>query len=264
LSPDSSPSRWKLLFLGTLALGSLIVAFFWKPIPQPPAYHQLADARPFLGIPNFLNVVSNLPFLVAGLCGLYNVLRRRNEEFLAAWVRGPWIVLTSSLFLTGLGSSYYHWNPTDATLFWDRLPMAVGFASVLGIMIIERIDLGLGRWLWAPLVLAAVGSLLYWRLGGDLRFYVLLQGWALALVPLILILFPGKYTRGHAWFVVLACYGLAKFFELGDYMTWRLGGVVSGHTLKHLCAGLAAGFIARHVRTRVRLDSVAGTAPPAA
>jgi hypothetical protein len=134
-----------------LALGSLVGAFFLKPIPQDPAYHRLADARPFLGLPNFLNVVSNAPFLVAGFCGLCNVLRRRNEEFLEPWVRGPWIVLTAALLLTGFGSSYYHWNPTDSTLFWDRLPMAVGFASVLGIMIIERIDLGLGRRLWAPL-----------------------------------------------------------------------------------------------------------------
>jgi len=261
--PASSP-RWKLAFLGTLALGSLIGMLFVRPIPQDPGYHELADARPFRGIPNFLNVVSNLPFLAAGLYGLCHAFRRRDDAFLAPWVRGPWIVLTASLFLTGFGSSYYHWAPTDATLFWDRLPMATGFASVLGIMIIERIDLSLGRRLWAPLVLAAAGSLIFWRMGGDLRFYGLLQGWALVLVPLILILFPGNYTGGHAWFVALACYGLAKFFELGDAPTFRLGNVVSGHTLKHLCAGAAAFFISRHLATRARTNSSDVARPPAA
>jgi hypothetical protein len=266
VGPDGlpSPACWKLALLGTLALGSLFGALFYPSVPQDPAYHRFADARTLLGIPNCLNVLSNLPLLAAGLCGLRHALRLREEAYLAPWARGPWIVLTASLLLSGLGSSYYHWAPTDATLFWDRLPMAMGFSSLLGILLIERVDLPLGRRLWAPLVLAALGSLIFWRLGGDLRFYGLLQGWALVFTPLILILFPGRYTRGQAWFAVLAFYGLAKAFELADAPVYRIGSFVSGHSLKHLSAGVAAFLIARHLGTRARTNSSDAAHPGAA
>jgi hypothetical protein len=62
--------------------------------------------------------------------------------------------------------------------------------------------------------------------------------------------------------VVLGLYGLAKFFELGDAPTYRLGGVVSGHTLKHLCAGAAAFAISRHLHTRTKSSD--GALPAAA
>jgi hypothetical protein len=138
--------------------------------------------------------------------------------------------------------------------------MAIGFGAVLGIVVIERVDLAIGRVLWWQLVLAAVGSLIYWRAGGDLRFYGLLQGWALVLVPLMLILFPGRYADARNWFVVLGLYGLAKVFEVGDRQIYRFGEVVSGHTLKHLCAGIAAFLLARHLAIRARTNSSDGTA----
>lgn len=254
LSPAPRPARWKLVFLGLLAAGSLCGASFLNPIPQDPSYHRFADARTMFGIPHFLNVVSNLPFLVAGAFGLCNVLSKPASGFLAPVARWPWIALTGSVVLTGLGSPYYHWAPADATLFWDRLPMALGFGAVLGIIVLERVDVGLGRLLWVPLLLAGGGSLLFWRLGGDLRFYGLLQGWAIVLVPLMLLLFPPRYTGTHHWFLVLGMYGIAKIFELGDAPVYRLGGFVSGHTFKHLFAGLASWFIYRHLRDRVELN----------
>ncbi|HVE40114.1 MAG TPA: alkaline phytoceramidase [Planctomycetota bacterium] len=264
MSPLPRSSRWKLGFLGILTLGTLIGAFFVKPVYQDPAYHQLADSRGWLGIPNALNVLSNLPFVGAGLYGLCQVFRKRDEDFLEPWLRGPWVVLTGALFLTGFGSAYYHWAPTDATLFWDRLPMAIGFSAVLGILVAERADLALGRRLWAPLVLAAVGSLVFWRAGGDLRFYGLLQGWAIAFMPIILLLFPARYTAGWAWGLVLLFYGLAKVFELTDAALFNLGHIVSGHTLKHLGAGVAAFFISRHLAVRARMNSSDGTPARAA
>jgi len=241
--------RWKFILVGVLALGSFVGAFFVRPVPQDPAYHRFADARTMFGIPNFLNVASNLPFLVAGVLGVGHALSR-STTFLAPWVRWPWLALTGSVVLTGLGSPYYHWNPTDATLFWDRLPMAIGFGAVLGIIVIERMDVRLGKALWAPLVLAGGGSLLFWRLGGDLRFYGLFQGWAIVLVPLMLLLFPARTSGTHHWFLILGLYGIAKVFELGDVQTYRLGEFVSGHTLKHLFAGGASWFIYWHLRTR--------------
>ena len=77
-------------------------------------------------------------------------------------MRWPWLALTVGIFLTGFGSSYYHWNPSDDTLFWDRLPMAIGFGAMLGIIPAERIDVRTwGERLWLPLLIAGPGSLLY-------------------------------------------------------------------------------------------------------
>jgi hypothetical protein len=250
---SASPPRWKFILIGVLALGSFGGALFLRPIPQNPDYHRFADSRTMFGIPNFLNVASNLPFLVAGVLGVAQVFKP-STPFPAPWVRWPWLALTGSVVLTGLGSPYYHWNPTDGTLFWDRLPMAIGFGAVLGIIVLERMDLRLGRALWAPLVLAGGGSLLFWRLGGDLRFYGLFQGWAIVLVPLILLLFPSRTAGTHHWFLILGLYGIAKVFELGDAATYRMGGFVSGHTLKHLFAGAASWFITWHLRTRSELN----------
>src|SRR5262245_37826404 len=143
------PPRWKTTLVAVLALGSLAGAFFLKPYPQDPDYHRFADQRTFLSIPHFLNVVSNLPFLVSGLFGIWAVMSKPASEYLAGWLRVPWLALTVGIFLTGFGSSYYHWNPSDDTLFWDRLPMAIGFGAMLGIIAAERIDVGTwGERLW--------------------------------------------------------------------------------------------------------------------
>jgi hypothetical protein len=205
----------------------------------------------------------NSPSLVAGLAGLCNALRKQDAGFPAPCARWPWVALAASIFLTGFGSSCYHGAPSGATLFWDRLPMAISFASVLGILLVERVDLVWGKRLWAPILIAGVASLLYWRRTGDLRFYGLLQGWAIALVPMMLLLFPGGYSGTRDWFLSLSCYVLAKLLDLGDAAVFRLGGLVSGHTLKHLSAGLATGFLVRHLHLRT-LKSSDGTPAGAA
>jgi hypothetical protein len=55
--------------LGLMA-ASLAILPLLPPIPQDPSYHQFADQRTLLGIPNFWNVVSNLPFVLVGAIGL--------------------------------------------------------------------------------------------------------------------------------------------------------------------------------------------------
>ena len=58
-----------VLFVGLMAasLGGLLLL---SPIPQDQSYHQFADQRTMFGIPNFWNVVSNIPFLAVGAAGL--------------------------------------------------------------------------------------------------------------------------------------------------------------------------------------------------
>ena len=102
-----------------LMVVSLLALLPLPPLLQDPSYHQFADQRELFGIPNFWNVISNLPFIVVGAVGLFRF--RRNAITL---------ILFTGLFLTGFGSSYYHLNPNDSTLFWDRLPMTLCFAAI--------------------------------------------------------------------------------------------------------------------------------------
>jgi hypothetical protein len=60
---------------------------------------------------------------------------------------------SSGIFLTGFGSSYYHWSPNDGTLFWDRLPMALVASTVE-----ERVNTKAGAVLLWPLFAIGVFS----------------------------------------------------------------------------------------------------------
>src|SRR5215471_1537110 len=67
----------------------------------PPSYSNFADQRQFLGIPNFMDVVSNLPFLIVGIWGLA-VLARPRTQFEFAVERWPYIVFSLAMLLTFL------------------------------------------------------------------------------------------------------------------------------------------------------------------
>ena len=54
-----------MIALAVVAAG---VMAFVPPIPQAASYHEFADARAWLGIPRAANVLSNVAFLLAGLC----------------------------------------------------------------------------------------------------------------------------------------------------------------------------------------------------
>lgn len=239
--------------LWLVATGSLAAVLTVPPIAQDPGYHHFADQRPLLGLAHGFDVLSNLPFLVVGLWGLYNIFYANRENFETSAERRPWALLQAAVALTAFGSGYYHFNPTHASLFWDRLPMAIGFSAFLGITVAERIDRTWGGRLVLPLVGAGIASLVYGH-PNDLRFYGLLQGWAIVLTGLMLALFPSRYDRTRDVILALFFYAGAKVLELGDVPIFQAsGGRVSGHTLKHLAAAAGAACLAWHVgRRRVR------------
>src|SRR5271169_1538965 len=143
--------------LSGLMAASLAGLLLLPPIPQDPSYHQFADQRTLFGIPNFWNVVSNLPFLAIGAAGL----QRRFRDDPAT------VVFFLGVFLTGIGSSYYHWNPNNNTLFWDRLPMTLAFAAILSLVVKERVNARAGAILLWPALAVGLFSLLLWRWTGD-------------------------------------------------------------------------------------------------
>lgn len=256
----------RLWILAGFTLFSIVLAAFLPRIPQNPAYHDFADQRSFLGIPNFLNVVSNAPFLLVGVLGLmflsWSPTAGEVVPFLHPQERWPYAVFFLGVALTSVGSSYYHLAPGNGTLLWDRLPMTFAFMSFLAAVVGERISLHAGLRLLAPLVLLGIFSVAYWSYTetqgrGDLRLYGLVQAYPLLAVPLLILLFPASYTRTVDLLVVGGIYIIAKLFELFDRPIFELGHVVSGHTLKHLIAALSAYWALRMLKLR---SPVAGPA----
>ena len=216
-------------------------------IPQPQSYHDFADQRRWLGIPNFGDVASNLLFAVSGVWGLIFLLGRRgHEQFVDPRERWAYVFVFLGLFLTAFGSGYYHLAPDNARLVWDRLPMTLAFMGLVSAMISERVSVAVGCHLLPLLLLLGVGSVVVWwyseiRGAGDLRFYAMLQVYAVLILPVLLLL-PPRYTRSWDFAVVFGFYLLAKLFETADRQIFSLDQhTISGHTLKHLAAG-AAGF----------------------
>jgi hypothetical protein len=253
--------------LGALALAAASGLWLLPPIAQPLAYHDFADQRTLLGIPNALNVLSNLPFLFVGGAGLAFLLLAQPPAATARHLpsgaeRWPWLVFFLGVATTALGSSWYHLAPDNARLVWDRLPMTLGFMSLFAAMIAERIGLRVGLRLLAPLLLAGLGSVLFWhwtelRGAGDLRPYVAVQFFPLLAIPLMLLLFPARYTGAGGLWAALGGYGLAKLFEALDRAIWELSAhTVSGHSLKHLAAAASAWALLHMLRRR------APAAPP--
>jgi hypothetical protein len=242
------PAGFKLrvLLVASLALVAGGVVFSFPPIPQDPSYHHFADGRTTLGVPNFWNVISNAPFLLVGAAGAWFVLDRRRSR-LALITAGEccaYLFLFVGVALTAFGSGYYHLAPDNPRLVWDRLPLAVAFMGLFSAVIAERINLKLGVGLLVPLVAAGIGSVLYWGEYDDLRPYLLVQFFPLAAIPLMLLIFPPRYSGTVYFFVALGCYLLAKWFETFDRKVYEaLAGQVSGHTIKHLLAGLGTYFL---------------------
>jgi hypothetical protein len=240
--------RTYLILLLTLA--ALVGAMLLPPIAQDPAYHEFADHRGWLGIPNFLNVATNLAFLLVGVAGI--VLCARGQSIMGA--RWAWLACFTGVALVCFGSGYYHMNPDNDTLVWDRLPMSVGFMALTVAVMAEYVNLRLEKILLAPAIVVGLASVIYWHYTDDLRPYVLVQFLPLLLLPMILLLFKGRYTHRGLLVLALAIYIASKFAEYYDQSVFALTGhVISGHSLKHLLAALAMLVVYGMLRRRARI-----------
>ncbi len=270
-----------LILLALAAAGLLVALTVMGPITQPEAYHNFIDTRAWLGIPNAADVLSNSAFVLVGAFGLWRTgalaLRLRSigsagglAPALAGQSRGlahpvtPVDLLCLATFfagvlLTGPGSAWYHIEPNNTTLVWDRLPMTIAFAGLVAAVVTDRLRLtsAVSLALLAALVTAGLASVLFWHFGeltspgtGDLRAYIVVQYGAL-LVAIVL-----AFTRGRIFsraVLASACiaYAVAKVLETTDAPVFRLTGqLVSGHTLKHLAAAIGAAVIITSLRPR--------------
>ena len=253
-------------FVIAFTLLTAAAALLLPAVPQPLDYHQFADRRGALGIDNFLDVVSNLAFLLAGLAGLFVVFTGR-ARFEFPGERWPYAVFFLGILLTAAGSAWYHLAPDNETLFWDRLPMTIAFMGLVSSQVVDRISVRAGLALLGPMLLVGMASVVYWivteRTGaGNVLPYGLLQGYAVVVLLIMAVLHPSRYTRATDLYFIFGWYVLAKLLELFDAQVLAYSHLVSGHSLKHVAAAVA-GFVAcRMLMQRVPV-APAASAPPA-
>ncbi len=215
----------------------LCAAGLFEPLPQSQAYHLFADTRPWGALPNAADVLSNLAFVLAGLVGL------RVAPKSEVGLQGPLNLFSMGLLLTGVGSALYHFAPNDASLVWDRFPLTLAFAGAMGAMAYDYLGPSYThRWKNTWLYLGPF-SVALWAVADDLRLYLVVQGGGFLLGLLWMTAARWSPTRAKTslpWHWVWAGYALAKLAELADPdILAATGGLVSGHSLKHLLAAMS-------------------------
>lgn len=236
---------WAIAIIAVVSIGQL------PPISQDLHYHHFADTHAYFGIPNAWNVLSNLPFLFVGIYGAIYVLNNKTKLQALFWGA---LVFAIGVALVALGSGYYHWQPNNSTLVWDRLPMTIGFmglyAMVLSAFVREKSGIHSLPWL----VVAGIVSVVYWAIteaagNGDLRWYALVQFLPILLTLIILIFFQSKGFNKRQLVVVLLWYSFAKLLEMADLVVLEFTQFVSGHSLKHLAAAMASFYVIQWLKT---------------
>jgi hypothetical protein len=233
----------KTIFLVALSAILVIAVFLLDPIAQDPTYYEFADDRTILKLLNFWNVVSNVAFFLVGGAGLF-YLRSKNRPGVHPDMHVAYVIFFAGVFLTGIGSAYFHYAPGNNTLVWDRLPMTIGFMALFAIIISEYISLRVAKGMLLPLLIIGAASVVYWgvteaRGAGDLRPYAVIQFLPMLLIPLILVMYRSVYDKTAFLWSVVALYVLSKFFEQVDLAVFEAGRLISGHSVKHIVAALA-------------------------
>ena len=226
------------LLLGVAAL--LALALFGPMLPASAHQHTLADQRALWGIPCALDVLSNLPFAIAGLWGLV-ALRRLAPGMLDAPSRALASLFFAGLVCTAAGSALYHWQPQDAGLLWDRLGMVLPFAGLLGLAGASRVSARAGAAAAGTVLLAGPLAVLWWSHSGNLLPWAVVQLGGMLVVLALACLPRRDGALALHLGAVMALYALAKLFEAADHAVFEATGqAVSGHSLKHVLAAAAA------------------------
>lgn len=226
------------LLAGALAVGGPFV-------PQMAHYHAFADQRALWGVPHAMDVLSNLPFAVAGVWGLLALRGMGRVGGVSRAAQGAHRLLAGLFFcgliVTAVCSSIYHLQPGNGTLALDRLGMVVAFAGLSGLAVADRISARAGRRLATAMLVAGPLAVLTWAHTGNLLPWSVLQGGGMLLLLALLACKPKAGAWGVPIAAVVAWYAVAKLLELGDHQVFDFTNAwVSGHSLKHIVAALAA------------------------
>jgi len=263
--PHRAPrlSRREAWLLGAAAVLLLAAALLPAALGQgwgvAPVF---VDRRAWLGLPNVLDVLSNLPFLVFGVWGIRR-LYRLEQAHDAGHVRaaaartGPeelphnaldcaWLFF-GGFVLVAVASAFYHLQPDEAgRLAADRCAMAVAFAGLVGMAASERISARAG-WPTAWVLLAAgLMAVAVCETGGNVVPWAVVQFGGMASVLAMALLRPAKAGMRLQLGWVIALYAVAKLCEMADAPIFEATGeLISGHSLKHIVASFAAWPVLR-------------------
>tara|TARA_R110000822_G_scaffold187752_10_gene326644 strand:+ start:24533 stop:25291 length:759 start_codon:yes stop_codon:yes gene_type:complete len=242
------------LIVVLIILITVTLFFVIDPISQPQNYYDFSDYINYYGINNFCNVISNIPFIIVGLVGLFlNKKQKLNHDNYST--TPVYSLFFLGVFLTGFGSSWFHLNPNNETLVWDRLPMTMGFMALTVGLLSEYFKRELQKQLLYPFIFIGFFSVMYWyfteKAGrGDLRLYALVQFVPLIIIPAVALTHKSRYTRSLDLIWLLTFYVLAKVAEHYDQAIHQVLGLISGHSLKHLLAAGATYILLRMLLRR--------------
>lgn len=231
--------------LVTMAL-AIALACLGPAVAQYDHYHAFADQRTLWGLPFAMDVLSNLPFALLGAWGLMRLRSTDAPRPRAVFVtdevqRDLAKLFFAGLVITAVCSGYYHLQPDDAGLTVDRMGMLVPFAGLLGIAATDRISARAGPWTAAAVLTLGPIAVGVWAMTDNLLPWSVLQGGGMLLVVALALRKRELGAWGVPLVAVIAWYALAKVLELGDHQVLSLTqGLVSGHTLKHVAASMAA------------------------
>ena len=262
MPPLTTPAAERALaaFVAALALLAVLAPVTHLPV----GYHDFADQRAWLGLPNAMDVLTNAPFALLGAWGLA-WLRRVPAHALAPTSRVLAVLFLAGLVSAALASGVYHLHPHDGSLCLDRLGMAPAFAGLLGLAVAERVGARAGVALAVLVALAAPATALIDALTGNMTPWSVLQGGGLVLLLALCGRAPRAGALGFSITGVLAAYSVAKALELADAPVFAaLHGVLSGHSAKHVAAALAALplIVALRRRALAAPCSAPAAAPP--
>jgi hypothetical protein len=250
------PKRSLQFLLIAITLLASIAVLFSPPIVQDPAYHQFADQRTILAIPNFWNVVSNMAFLWVGAIGLYRLYKNRLN--IVYEIRHGYFIFFIAVAFISFGSAYYHWQPNNLALVWDRLPMTFTFMALTSFAIAEKLSVAWARIVLLPLLLIGFLSVCYWYLGelhgsGDLRLYALVQFLPMVLLLVLLMFGQSVFQKQAGYWWLFIAYALAKVAEHFDAAIFSYtSGLLAGHVLKHLFAAVGLYVLVIFFEKRTR------------
>jgi hypothetical protein len=244
-SGTSAARRQAWLFAGiALALAAILRALV-GPLPQDPAYHAFADTRAWGPIPHAGDVLTNAAILAAGIAGiaLWRRVHISSEE------RPVYALFVLAMLATAAGSAWYHAQPGDARLVWDRLPMTLVIAAIFTFVLADRVHSAFAS-AWLPFVALGAASVLWWAWtdrsgdGGDLMLYVVVRSGAGLAILFLLLLRPGRHTSAR-WLVAAVVLDVVMTAcELLDREIFAATrGLISGHSVKHLLAGALLGCV---------------------
>ena len=170
-------------------------------------------------------------------------------------MRTAYCVLFAGLVMVGLGSAWYHLQPDNASLVYDRLPIAIVSMTLLVRAAGRTRSAGAGPRPGQHAPADRCGSVIYWQLTeqsghGDLRFYLLVAVPPTTVAILLLWKRPSRLDDASVMSIPVIGHGLAKACESADASSTPSATYWAAMRSKHLIAALGLSALLWAIKNR--------------